>query len=99
MRLISLWRLLRALWDRKERIMRPSDQSEPPVFAEITLSSERSRLVRLFTQLTGSSEAPENLAQKTLYEAWRHSDHFPAPPRPAPLPNPIPPTVPPPRST
>src|SRR5258708_38099554 len=69
MRLISLWRLLRALWDRKERIMRPSDQSEPPVFAEITLSSERSRLLRLCTQLTGSSEAAEDLAQHTLYEA------------------------------
>src|SRR5258708_20289563 len=76
MRLISLWRLLRALWDRKERIMRPSDQSEPPVFAEITLSSERSRLVRLCTQLTGSSEAAEDLAQETLYEAWRHCDQL-----------------------
>src|SRR5258708_33327762 len=76
MRLISLWRLLRALWDRKERIMRPSDQSEPPVFAEITLSSERSRLVRLCTQLTGSSEAAEAPALETPYEAWRHCDQL-----------------------
>ena len=76
MRLISLWRLLPALWDRKERIMRPSDQSEPPIFAETTLSSERSRLVRLCTQLTGSSEAAEDLAQETLYEAWHHRDQL-----------------------
>jgi RNA polymerase sigma factor (sigma-70 family) len=56
--------------------MRPSDQSEPPIFAETTLSSERSRLVRLCTQLTGSSEAAEDLAQETLYEAWRHRDQL-----------------------
>jgi RNA polymerase sigma factor (sigma-70 family) len=56
--------------------MRPLDQSEPPIFAETTLSSERSRLVRLCTQLTGSSEAAEDLAQETLYEAWRHRDQL-----------------------
>jgi len=56
--------------------MRPSDQCEPPIFAEITLSGERSRLVRLCTQLSGSSEAAEDLAQETLYEAWRHRDQL-----------------------
>jgi RNA polymerase sigma factor (sigma-70 family) len=56
--------------------MRPSNQSGPPIFAETTLCGERSRLVRLCTQLTGSSEAAEDLAQETLYEAWRHRDQL-----------------------
>jgi len=56
--------------------MRPSDQCEPSIFAETTLSGEWSRLVRLCTQLTGSSEAAEDLAQETLYEAWRHRDQL-----------------------
>src|SRR5713226_2826819 len=56
--------------------MRPSDQCGPPIFAETTLSGEWSRLVRLCTQLTGSSEAAEDLAQETLYEAWRHRDQL-----------------------
>jgi RNA polymerase sigma factor (sigma-70 family) len=56
--------------------MRPSDQAEPPLFAETILSGEWSRLVRLCTQLTGSSEDAEDLAQETLYEAWRHRDQL-----------------------
>jgi len=56
--------------------MRPADQCGPPIFAETTLSGERSRLVRLCTQLSGSSEAAEDLAQETLYEAWRHRDQL-----------------------
>jgi len=56
--------------------MRPSDQSALPIFAETTLSGEWSRLVHLCTQLTGSSEAAEDLAQETLYEAWRHRDQL-----------------------
>jgi RNA polymerase sigma-70 factor (ECF subfamily) len=37
------------------------------------LPSERARLVRLCARLTGSYEAAEDLAQETLYEAWRQS--------------------------
>ena len=56
--------------------MRLSDQDGPLIFAETTLAGEWSRLVRLCTQLSGSSEAAEDLAQETLYEAWRHRDHL-----------------------
>jgi RNA polymerase sigma factor (sigma-70 family) len=56
--------------------MRPADQCEPPIFAETTLSDEWSRLVRLCTRLSGSSEAAEDLAQETLYEAWRYRDQL-----------------------
>jgi len=56
--------------------VRPSDQCGPTTFAETTLSGEWSRLVRLCTQLSGSSEAAEDLAQETLYEAWRHRDRL-----------------------
>src|SRR5258706_905022 len=56
--------------------MRPSDQCQPPIFAETTLSDERSRIVHLCTQLSGSSEAAEDLAQETLYESWRHRDRL-----------------------
>ena len=56
--------------------MRPSDQGGPSIFAETTLSAEWSRLVRLCTRLSGSSEAAEDLAQETLYEAWRHRDQL-----------------------
>jgi RNA polymerase sigma factor (sigma-70 family) len=56
--------------------MRSADQCGSPIFAETTLSSERTRLVRLCTQLSGSSEAAEDLAQETLYEAWRHRDQL-----------------------
>jgi len=52
----------------------PSDQGGSSIFAETTLAGEWSRLVRLCTQLTGSSQAAEDLAQETLYEAWRHRD-------------------------
>lgn len=56
--------------------MRLSDQDGPSIFAETTPAGEWSRLVRLCTQLSGSSEAAEDLAQETLYEAWRHRDHL-----------------------
>jgi RNA polymerase sigma factor (sigma-70 family) len=56
--------------------VRPSDLSEPPIFAEAALSGEWSRLVRLCHLLTGNSEAAEDLAQETLYEAWRHRDQL-----------------------
>ncbi len=56
--------------------MKASDPSEPPTFAEPFFSRERSRLVRLCAQLTGSSQAAEDLAQETLYEAWRHRDQL-----------------------
>src|SRR6266566_387651 len=56
--------------------MRPADQCRPPIFAETTLPGERSRLVRLCTQLSGSSQVAEDLAQETLYEAWRHRDQL-----------------------
>jgi RNA polymerase sigma factor (sigma-70 family) len=39
---------------------------------EATLPLERARLVRLCLQLTGDVDAAEDLAQETLYEAWRH---------------------------
>jgi RNA polymerase sigma factor (sigma-70 family) len=35
--------------------------------------AERTRLVRLCARLTGSYEAAEDLAQETLYEAWRRA--------------------------
>src|ERR1043166_9681892 len=56
--------------------MRPLDQSAPPLFAETSLSGEWSRLVRFCAQLAGSGEAAEDLAQETLYEAWRHRDQL-----------------------
>jgi RNA polymerase sigma factor (sigma-70 family) len=56
--------------------VRSSDQGEPSIFAQTTLAGEWSRLVRLCTQLSGSSEAAEDLAQETLYEAWRHRDQL-----------------------
>jgi DNA-directed RNA polymerase specialized sigma24 family protein len=34
---------------------------------------ERARLVRLCTRLTGNVDVAEDLAQETLFEAWRHS--------------------------
>jgi RNA polymerase sigma-70 factor (ECF subfamily) len=39
---------------------------------DFALHTERARLVRLCTCLTGNSEAAEDLAQETLVEAWRH---------------------------
>ncbi len=37
---------------------------------------ERSRLVTLCTRLTGNQQAAEDLAQETLYEAWRHRERL-----------------------
>lgn len=54
--------------------MRTRNQSAQPLFAEATLSGEWARLVRLCTRLTASPEAAEDLAQETLFEAWRHRD-------------------------
>lgn len=39
---------------------------------EAALPGERARLVRLCARLTGDPDAAEDLAQETLYEAWRH---------------------------
>jgi RNA polymerase sigma-70 factor (ECF subfamily) len=61
---------------QKGALVGPSDQGEPSLFAETVLPREWSRLVRLCTQLTGSREAAEDLAQETLYEAWRHRDQL-----------------------
>ena len=38
---------------------------------EAALAGERARLVRLCAQLTGDTQAAEDLAQETLVEAWR----------------------------
>ncbi|MGH2516459.1 MAG: RNA polymerase sigma factor, partial [Ktedonobacterales bacterium] len=46
---------------------------------EAALAAERLRLVALCARLTGSGEAAEDLAQETLYEAWRHLDRLHAP--------------------
>ncbi len=43
-----------------------------PGSLEGIFAAERPRLVRLCAHLAGSSEAAEDLAQETLYEAWRH---------------------------
>lgn len=40
------------------------------------LPGERTRLVRLCARLTGSYEAAEDLAQETLYEAWRQAGNL-----------------------
>jgi RNA polymerase sigma-70 factor (ECF subfamily) len=40
--------------------------------AGLVQAGERARLVRLCLQLTGDVDAAEDLAQETLYEAWRH---------------------------
>src|SRR5437763_1730092 len=47
---------------------------------EAALWLERARLVRLCTRFTGDVEAAEDLAQETLFEAWRHVEkrHDPA---------------------
>ncbi len=45
------------------------------------LPAERARLVRLCALLTGDREAAEDLAQETLYEAWRHASSLRAPER------------------
>lgn len=43
---------------------------------EDVLVAERSRLVRLCAQLSGSPDAAEDLAQETLVEAWRIQDRL-----------------------
>ncbi len=40
---------------------------------EALLPAQRDSLVRLCAYLTGRSEVAEDLAQETLYEAWRHA--------------------------
>ncbi|MDQ5852993.1 MAG: RNA polymerase sigma factor [Chloroflexota bacterium] len=40
---------------------------------ETALPFERARLVRLCAKLTGDVDAAEDLAQETLFEAWRHA--------------------------
>jgi RNA polymerase sigma-70 factor (ECF subfamily) len=49
----------------------PTDGTDS-VQAEAML--ERARLVRLCARLTGNVDVAEDLAQETLFEAWRHSD-------------------------
>jgi len=41
-------------------------------YLEWLAPSERARLVRLCTHLTGDPDAAEDLAQETIFEAWRH---------------------------
>src|SRR6266567_361843 len=43
---------------------------------ETKLFSERTRLVRLCTRLTGNPDVAEDLAQETLLEAWRNLYKF-----------------------
>jgi biotin synthase-related radical SAM superfamily protein len=39
---------------------------------ETTFACERARLVRLCAKFTGDGDVAEDLAQETLFEAWRH---------------------------
>jgi len=39
---------------------------------EAAITQERPRLVRLCAHLAGNSQVAEDLAQETLYEAWRN---------------------------
>jgi RNA polymerase sigma factor (sigma-70 family) len=54
----------------------PMDAHTTP---EALLAEERPRLIRLCARLTGNADAAEDLAQETLFEAWRNlhklSDH------------------------
>jgi RNA polymerase sigma factor (sigma-70 family) len=52
----------------------PSALPAPDDFAAWT--QEYERLVRLCAAYTGTSVAAEDLAQETLYEAWRHQDRL-----------------------
>ena len=46
--------------------------SEPGSILETILADERARLVRFCAHLTGNPDAAEDLAQETLFEAWRN---------------------------
>lgn len=41
-----------------------------------TLLTQRERIVRLCTKITGRADVAEDLAQETLIEAWRHVDQL-----------------------
>lgn len=43
---------------------------------QLMLSAERPRLTRLCAYLVGDADAAEDLAQETLFEAWRHIDRL-----------------------
>jgi len=49
-------------------------EANVPVDLAAILPLERAHLVRLCAQLTGTTQAAEDLAQETLAEAWRHAD-------------------------
>src|SRR6266545_639830 len=52
----------------------PAKVANPGDFADLPVgAAERARLVRLCARLTGDIDAAEDLAQKTLYEAWRNA--------------------------
>jgi DNA-directed RNA polymerase specialized sigma24 family protein len=53
------------------RLVSVSTDRADSVQAEAML--ERARLVRLCARLTGNIDVAEDLAQETLFEAWRHS--------------------------
>lgn len=48
-----------------------SQQPQRTASLEAALPAERARLVRLCAQITGDIDAAEDLAQETLFEAWR----------------------------
>src|SRR5690242_5439970 len=52
--------------------------SEQPAAFELQdiLARERRRIVGLCAMLVRNAEAAEDLAQETLYEAWRHRDNL-----------------------
>ena len=52
-------------------------ERETDVFRfETMLPAERARLVRLCAYLSGEPDAAEDLAQETLFEAWRHVERL-----------------------
>src|SRR5437870_3335209 len=55
---------------------RETEQGAPPGSSarlDVPLPDDRARLVRLCARLTGDLDAAEDLAQETLYEAWRNA--------------------------
>lgn len=50
--------------------------TDPAAALEVAISAERPRLVALCAKLVGSIEVAEDLAQETLYEAWRHRNRL-----------------------